>query len=48
MIAVFAAGLGSGLSELVSAEMANFAAGIEVGKLGTYAVSNQDIQNSLG
>lgn len=48
VIAVFAAGLGSGLSELVSAEMANFAAGIEVGKLGTYAVSNQDIQNSLG
>lgn len=47
VISAFAAGLGAGLSEQVAAEMANFAAGIEVGKLGTYAVSKQDIQDSL-
>ena len=42
-ISLLAAGLGAGLSGLVSAELANLAAGIVVGKLGTATVSPSDI-----
>jgi D-beta-D-heptose 7-phosphate kinase/D-beta-D-heptose 1-phosphate adenosyltransferase len=42
-ISLLAAGLGAGLSGLVSAELANLAAGIVVGKLGTATVSPAEI-----
>ena len=42
-ISLLAAGLGAGLSGLVSAELANLAAGIVVGKLGTATVSPSEI-----
>lgn len=43
VISVFASAIGGGLEAEAAAELANFAAGIEVGKLGTYAVSNSEI-----
>ena len=42
-ISLLAAGLGAGLSGLVSAELANLAAGIVVGKLGTATVTPTEI-----
>jgi len=42
-ISLLAAGLGAGLSGLVSAELANLAAGIVVGKLGTATVTPAEI-----
>lgn len=47
VISVFAAGVGGKLEPFVAAQIANFAAGIEVGKLGTYAVSKNDILNQF-
>lgn len=47
VIAVFAAGIADNMSAKQAAQMANFAAGIEVGKLGTYAVSKEDILSAL-
>ena len=47
VIAGFSIAYGSGLSEKTAMEFANFAAGIEVGKVGTYAVSKKDILNAL-
>lgn len=43
VISVFAAGVGGALEPFVAARLANFAAGIEVGKLGTYAVSREEL-----
>lgn len=43
VIAAMAAGIGGGLSVYDAAIMANFAAGIGVGKVGTYAVSKEDV-----
>lgn len=43
VISLLAAGLGAGLSGLISAELANLAAGIVVGKLGTATVSPAEI-----
>lgn len=47
VISVLAAGLCSDMSIEEAAQMANFAAGIEVGKLGTYAVSKEDMLECL-
>lgn len=47
VISVFAAGVGGGLKPYDAAKMANFASGIEVGKLGTYAVSGEELLTSL-
>lgn len=47
VISVLAAGLCSDMTVEEAAQMANFAAGIEVGKLGTYAVSGDDILRKL-
>lgn len=47
VIAVFAAAIGAGLNVHTAVEMANFGAGIEVSKLGTYAVSCEDILTNL-
>ena len=44
VISVFAAGVGGALAPFIAARLANFAAGIEVGKLGTYAVSRRELQ----
>lgn len=43
VISVFAAGVGGNLEPFTAAQLANFAAGIEVGKLGTYAVSREEL-----
>ena len=43
VISVLAAGLAAGLSGQVSAELANLAAGIVVGKLGTATVTPEEI-----
>lgn len=43
VISGFAAGMGADLQMHVALEMANYAAGIEVNKLGTYAVSKEEI-----
>lgn len=43
VIAAFAAGIGGGLETYIALKMANIAAGIEVGKLGTYAVDKMEI-----
>lgn len=47
VISVFAAGIGGGLEPFDAAKMANFAAGIEVGKLGTYAVAKEELLKKL-
>lgn len=47
VIACFCAGISGGLHPYDSAWMANLAAGIGVGKVGTYAVSNKEILDSL-
>lgn len=47
VISVFAAGIGVNIPISVSAEMANQAAGIEVGKVGTYAVSSDEIEKQI-
>lgn len=47
VISGFSIAYGSGLGEKTAMEFANFAAGIEVGKVGTYAVSKKDILNAL-
>lgn len=47
VIAAFAAGLAGGLSRYEAAYMANTAAGIGVGKVGTYAVSREEILAQL-
>lgn len=44
VIATFAAGLAGGMSHYEAAYMANIAAGIGVGKVGTYAVSREEIE----
>lgn len=43
VIAAMAAGIAGGMSVYDAAVMANFAAGIGVGKVGTYAVSKEDV-----
>ena len=43
VIAVFAAGIGGNMDVGKAIQMANIAAGIEVGKIGTYAVGSQEI-----
>jgi rfaE bifunctional protein kinase chain/domain len=47
VLAAFAAGVTGGLSPEMAASMANRAAGIGVGKVGTYAVSREEIIESL-
>ena len=47
VISGFAAGMGADMPITLSIEMANFAAGIEVSKLGTYAVSKEEILMGL-
>lgn len=47
VISAFAAGVGGGLEPFDAAKMANFAAGIEVGKLGTYAVARDELNHEL-
>lgn len=47
VISVLALGISSGLSAYDSAVMANLAAGIGVGKVGTYAVSREEIIEAL-
>ncbi len=47
VIAVFTAAIGAGLNSIDAAELANFAAGIVVGKIGTYAVSNTELKNII-
>ena len=47
VIAVFAMALAGGLRAIDSAYLANLAAGIVVGKLGTYAVSREEILDAL-
>lgn len=47
VIAYFSVGIGGGLCEPLAIEMANFAAGIEVSKLGTYAVSKDEVLAGL-
>ena len=47
VISGFAAGIGVELPIRTSIEMANYAAGIEVSKLGTYAVDNKEILAGL-
>lgn len=47
VISVFAAAVSSGMNLFASSYLANFAAGIEVGKVGTYAVSADDILDVL-
>lgn len=47
VIAALALGLAGGLSSYDAAVMANFAAGIGVGKVGTYAVSKKDILSKI-
>ncbi len=47
VIAVFAMGLGGGLKPAESAYMANLAASVVVAKLGTYAVSREELLNVL-
>lgn len=47
VISVFSAAVSSGMNEDTAVQMANYAAGIEVGKLGTYAVSREDILSRL-
>jgi len=47
VISVFAAAIGAGLDPENAAQLANFAAGIEVSKLGTYAVSKDEILRGI-
>lgn len=47
VISVFAAGIGGGLKPYDAAKMANFTVGIEVGKLGTYAVAKDELMQNL-
>lgn len=47
VIASFAVGIAGGLSPVDASFMADFAAGIGVSKVGTYAVSREDILNKL-
>ena len=47
VISVFSAAIGSGMDENAAVQMANYAAGIEVGTLGTYAVSREEIIQKL-
>ena len=47
VISAFTAAMSSGMNEKKSLEFANFAAGIEVGKVGTYAVSGEELLSSL-
>lgn len=47
VIAVFGASISAGLSPKTSASLANIAAGIVVGKLGTYAVSQEELLEKL-
>lgn len=47
VIATLAVGIGGGLSLQTATQMANFAAGIEVSKMGTYAVSAIEILERL-
>lgn len=48
VIAVFALALAGGLAPADSAYLANLAAGVVVGKLGTYAVSREELLAALG
>lgn len=47
VISVFAASIGGGLTPCDAAEVANFAAGIEVNKLGTYAVGRDEVLEKI-
>ena len=47
VISGFAATIGMEINPQVAVEFANFAAGIEVGKVGTYAVSKEEILKNL-
>ena len=47
VISTFAASISAGMELRESAELANLAAGIEVSKVGTYAVGREDIMKEL-
>ena len=47
MISAFTAAISAKISPTVAACMANIAAGIEVSKVGTYAVSAQEIDHEI-
>ena len=47
VISVFALGISGGLKSVEAAYLANLAASVVVAKLGTYAVSNQELQKVL-
>ena len=47
VISVFALGIAGGLKPVEAAYLANLAASVVVAKLGTYAVSNAELQNVL-
>ena len=47
VISVFALGISGGLKPVEAAYLANLAASVVVAKLGTYAVSNQELQKVL-
>ena len=47
VIAVFAMGIAGGIAPVASAYLANLAAGVVVAKLGTYAVSREELLKAL-
>lgn len=47
VIAVFGAAIGAGIAPKIAAYLANMAAGIVVGKLGTYAVSKSELLKNI-
>ena len=47
VIAVFAMGIAGGIAPVDSAYLANLAAGVVVAKLGTYAVSREELLKAL-
>mgnify|MGYP002508346662 FL=1 len=47
VIAVFGAAIGAGIAPKIAAYLANMAAGIVVGKLGTYAVSKSQLLKNI-
>lgn len=47
VISAFSAGISEDMSMYAAAQMANIAAGIEVGKVGTYAVSSDEIKKKI-
>ena len=47
VVAVMGAALAAGLKVVIAAHLANFAAGVVVGKVGTYAISAQELDAAL-